>query len=257
MALHDRPDFIGRDPVSIPHRYTRRQDVEIAGLFAAVFAWGNRTTIIAKSNDLLRRMDDAPFDFVTGHRPSDLKGLLGFRHRTFNDTDLLYFIHFLHHHYTGRIRPVASDTPPTDPISLESAFSTWMHRKDPDTSRALAGFHRYFFSLPDAPDRTRKHIPTPDRGSSCKRLNMFLRWMVRRDRQGVDFGLWHGIRPAQLVCPLDVHVARTARRFGLLQRPQTDWQAAIELTEALRRMDPRDPVRYDFALFGLGAEEGY
>lgn len=256
MDAYNGPGFLERDPVSIPHRFTRREDVEIAGLFAAVFAWGNRTTILAKSRELLQRMDDAPFDFVTHHRPSDLKRLLGFRHRTFNDTDLLYFVSFLHHHYTGRIRPPGSAADTGIP-SLETAFSAWMRRADTDTTRALAGFHRYFFSLPDAPDRTRKHIPNPERGSTCKRLNMYLRWMVRRDRRGVDFGLWRSIRPAQLVCPIDVHVARTARRFGLLQRTQTDWQAALELTEQLRRMDAKDPVRYDFALFGLGAEEGY
>ncbi len=256
MDAYNQPGFLARDPVSIPHRFSRREDVEIAGLFAAVFAWGNRTTILAKSRELLQRMDDAPFDFITSHRPSDLKHLLGFRHRTFNDTDLLYFVSFLHHHYTGRIRPTGNGVE-SDPPSLETAFSCWMHRGDTDTTRALAGFHRYFFSLPDAPERTRKHIPNPERGSTCKRLNMYLRWMVRRDRRGVDFGLWRSIRPAQLVCPIDVHVARTARRFGLLQRTQTDWQAALELTEQLRRMDAKDPVRYDFALFGLGAEEGY
>ena len=256
MDAYNRPEFLERDPVSIPHRFTRREDIEIAGLFAAVFAWGNRTTILAKSAELLRRMDDAPFDFVIGHRPTDLKGLIGFRHRTFNDTDLLYFVSFLHHHYTGRIRP-ASSAPGIGTPSLETAFSCTLGRGDTDTTRALAGFHRYFFSLPDAPGRTRKHIPSPARGSTCKRLNMYLRWMVRRDRRGVDFGLWRSFRPSQLVCPIDVHVARTARRFGLLQRTQTDWQAALELTGELRRMDPKDPVRYDFALFGLGAEEGY
>lgn len=256
MDAYNRPAFLERDPVSIPHRFSRREDVEIAGLFAAVFAWGNRTTILAKSAELLRRMDDAPFDFVTRHQASDLKRLLGFRHRTFNDTDLLYFVAFLHHHYTGRIRPARS-APANGTPTLETAFSSWMQRGDTDTTRALAGFHHYFLSLPDAPGRTHKHVPTPERGSTCKRLNMYLRWMVRRDRKGVDFGLWRSFRPDQLVCPIDVHVARTARRFGLLQRTQTDWQAALELTGQLRRMDPKDPVRYDFALFGLGAEEGY
>jgi len=206
--------------------------------------------------ELLRRMAHWLMKEPDRHQASDLKRLLGFRHRTFNDTDLLYFVAFLDHHYTGRIRPEGT-TPACGTPSLETAFSSWMRRGDTDTTRALAGFHRYFLSLPDAPGRTRKHVPTPERGSSCKRLNMFLRWMVRHDRKGVDFGLWRSIRPDQLVCPIDVHVARTARRFGLLQRPQTDWQAALELTGQLRRMNPKDPVRYDFALFGLGAEEGY
>jgi len=202
-------------------------------------------------------MDNAPFDFISRHQDSDLKNLLGFRHRTFQDTDLLYFVSFLHHHYTGLLQPGPLPAGFASPPSLESAFANWMGPKDADTSRALAGFHRYFFSLPEHPERTRKHLPSPERGSSCKRLNMFLRWMVRKDKHGVDFGLWGRIRPAQLVCPIDVHVARTARRFGLLQRTQTDWQAALELTYALRRMNPKDPVRYDYALFGLGAEEGY
>jgi uncharacterized protein (TIGR02757 family) len=250
----NRPAFIARDPVSIPHRYTGKADREIAGFFAATFAWGNRTTIINKSLELMKRMDDAPLDFVLHHRETDLRKLLGFTHRTFNDTDLLYFVHFLHAHYSG-IHPRI--TTAMDHTTLESAFGTWMNPGDTDTGNALAGFYRYFTALEDMPARTRKHVATPDRSSTCKRLNMFLRWMVRQDDCGVDFGIWKSIRPSQLVCPVDLHVARVARRFGLLARKQTDWQAALELTANLCRLDPGDPVKFDFALFGMGIEEGF
>jgi uncharacterized protein (TIGR02757 family) len=252
VALYNRIDFIERDPVSIPHLFSRRQDIEIAGLFAAVFAWGNRTTIVSKSRELMRRMDDAPYEFVRNHSENDLRRLSDFVHRTFQSTDLLWFVYFLRHHYeTEASRSGSNDA------SLESAFNRNMGRRDTDTGKALTGFHRYFFSLPDAPGRTRKHIPDPERGSSSKRLNMFLRWMVRKDDKGVDFGIWESIIPSQLVCPLDVHVARVARRLGMLKRDAADWRAAIELTENLRLLDPKDPVKYDFALFGMGIEEHY
>jgi len=258
VVLYNQPGFITKDPVSIPHLFTKRQDIEIAGLFAAVFSWGNRTTIIRKSMELMQLMSHAPYEFVCRHEKKDLERLMDFSHRTFNSTDLLYFVEFLHHHYTGKISPGSKKDDRTKKvISLESAFSHWMDPNDPTIEKALAGFHKYFFSLEDAPARTRKHIATPDRGSSCKRLNMFLRWMVRKDKNDVDFGLWNSIHPSQLVCPLDLHVARVARRFGLLQRPATDWMAAMELTGRLREMDSKDPVKYDFALFGLGIEERY
>jgi len=244
VAEYNRPAFIKDDPISIPHRFTRQQDIEIAGFFAAIFAWGNRTIIINKSRELLGLMDNAPYQFITGHSDADLKKLLHFKHRTFNTTDLLYFIHFLRHHYSTH-------------ASLEPAFSQWMGPKDADTEQALSGFYRYFVSLEETPPRTRKHIASPEKNSTCKRLNMFLRWMVRRDKAGVDFGIWRTIRAAQLVCPIDVHVARVARRFDLLQRNAIDWQAAVELTVWLRTLDPKDPVKYDFALFGLGAVEKF
>jgi uncharacterized protein (TIGR02757 family) len=234
---YNRPAFIAQDPISIPHRFNRRQDIEIAGFLAAIFSWGNRTTIIRKSQELMDLMDRAPYAFVQHHTDKDLKRLSGFRHRTFNSTDLLYFIAFFKQHY-ARFE------------SLEEAF-IW------DSESPLSGFYQYFFSLADAPPRTHKHIASPDKHSSCKRLNMFLRWMVRRDDRGVDFGLWKGIPVNRLVCPLDVHVARVARRFGLLTRSQTDWQAALELTDQLLLMDPEDPVKYDFALFGLGVMEKF
>ncbi len=189
-------------------------------------------------------MSNAPHDFILHHRDNDLKDLLGFKHRTFNDTDLLYFVHFLHHHYTRH-------------PSLEAAFLKGMNKKDVSTENALNGFYQYFFSLEDAPMRTHKHIASPAKNSTCKRLSMFLRWMVRNDDKGVDFGIWKNITPAQLICPIDVHVARVAWRFDLLKRNMIDWQAALELTGQLRKLDPSDPVKYDFALFGLGITERF
>lgn len=232
------PDFIKDDPISIPHLFSRQQDIEIAGLFAALFAWGNRTIIINKSKELMQLMDNAPYDFVRHATNKQLQRLEGFKHRTFNTTDLLYFIEFLRQHYS-------------DNDSLETAFTQWG-----DTIETiLTGFFHYFFSLEDSPMRTRKHIASPEKKSTCKRLNMFLRWMVRNDNNGVDFGIWKGISPAQLIAPIDLHVARVARHFQLLQRPSTDWQAALELTAELRKLDKTDPVKYDFALFGLGVIE--
>jgi uncharacterized protein (TIGR02757 family) len=185
-------------------------------------------------------MDEAPHQLITQHREKDLKKLLSFKHRTFQSTDLLYFIHFLRQHYRKH-------------SSLESAFDL----DASDMKSRLIAFHDYFFSLPDAPERTRKHVASPLRGSTCKRLNMFLRWMVRRDKMGVDFGIWKTIKPSELICPVDVHVSRVARKLGLIERKQTDWGTAIELTEALRSFDRKDPVKYDFALFSLGVNEKF
>ncbi|MGZ3880672.1 MAG: TIGR02757 family protein [Flavisolibacter sp.] len=241
---YNQPSSIAPYPISIPHLFSKRQDIEIAGFFASIFAWGNRTTIINKSKELMTLLDNEPHEFISNHSDRDLKRLLQFKHRTFNVTDLLYFILFLKYHYQQ------SET-------LETAFSQWMHKKDESIEKALVGFHDYFFSLKDAPVRTKKHIATPTRNSTCKRLNMFLRWMVRKDKCGVDFGIWHSISPSQLICPIDVHVARVARQFNLIQRKQTDWQTAIELTAHLKQFDPKDPVKYDFALFGLGVVEKY
>lgn len=239
---YNQPAFIKEDPVLIPHAFQKKQDIEIAGLFAALFAWGNRTTIINKSRELMSRMDQAPYDFVRNHRDADLKKLLGFKHRTFNDTDILYFVSFLSEHYRKH------DT-------LEDAFIKGLSPADLTIENGLNQFYHYFFSLEHIPNRTRKHIASPEKHSSCKRLNMYLRWMVRRDDRGVDFGIWKKISPAQLVCPIDVHVARVARRFGLLERTAVDWLAALELTANLRELDPQDPVKFDFALFGLGVVE--
>jgi|SRR5579863_1650713 len=241
---YNRTSFIEDDPISIPHAYRKQQDIELAGFFTAIFSWGNRTTIIRKSRELMGLMDDSPHEFVVGHSEQELRKLLAFKHRTFNATDLLYFIEFLHHHY-GRFD------------SLEDAFLGGGGGDDWDAAEALTAFHHYFFSLEDVPPRTRKHIATPERNSSCKRLNMFLRWMVRKDNKGVDFGCWERIPATKLICPLDLHVARVARRFGLLTRTSTDWTAALELTGRLALLDQRDPTKYDFALFSLGALEKF
>lgn len=242
VETYNRPFFIDSDPISIPHSFSKKQDIEIAGFFAAIFAWGNRTTIINKSKELMDLMDNTPHDFVLNHQPKDLKNLLRFKHRTFNSTDLLYFIHFFHHHYKKH-------------DSLETAFSIGLDKKDINTENALNGFYDYFFSLPDVPSRTKKHIAAPKNKSSCKRLNMYLRWMVRNDKCGVDFGIWKNIKTSQLIMPLDLHVIRVAKRYQLLTRKQSDWQAAVELTETLKRFDPKDPVKYDYALFGMGVME--
>jgi uncharacterized protein (TIGR02757 family) len=244
---YNHPSFISTDPVSVPHRFSKKQDIEIAGLFASIFAWGNRTTIIQKSNELMRSMDDDPYNFIRNHRLTDLKRFLNFKHRTFNATDLLYFIQYLRSHY------LSSD-------SLETAFLPSrenMNGGNEFVKSALSIFYTRFFSLENAPYRTQKHIATPEKNSACKRLNMYLRWMVRKDKRGVDFGIWEKISAADLICPIDLHVARVARGFGLINRKQNDWETAMELTIALREMDKKDPVKYDFALFGLGVMEKY
>lgn len=239
---YNTPAFIDSDPVSVPHRFSKLQDREIAGFWAATLAWGQRKTIIRNANRLMALMDDAPYDFIVNHLEQDRARFLDFKHRTFQATDTLWFLEFFQQFYRHN-------------DSLENAFARHLRPGDATVENALRGFHRDFFDHPYAPDRTRKHVATPERGSTCKRLNMFLRWMVRSDAAGVDFGIWKDIRPAQLLIPLDVHVERVARRMGLLQRKQTDWQAVLELTENLRAFDPEDPVRYDFALFGIGVLE--
>ncbi len=269
---YNRPGFIDNDPICIPHRFTNKQDREIMGFFAAVLAWGQRKTIINKCTELIARMDGVPSDFVKNHRESDLKRLLGFKHRTFNDTDLLYFISFFKYHYAyhdslehafvqysrqGEFRSEYMDSSVTIDEDTLSSPVCYAHELQLDTlfiEKALNAFRGYFFSLPDYPLRTRKHVSSPLQNSACKRLNMFLRWMVRHDDRGVDFGLWKQITPAQLICPCDVHVERVARRLGLIHRKQSDWKTALELTENLRQLDRNDPVKYDFALFGLGVE---
>jgi uncharacterized protein (TIGR02757 family) len=253
-----QPSFIENDPICVPHQFKRKQDIEIAGFFAAIFSWGNRKTIIQKAKELMQLMDNAPFQFIRDHRERDLKKLTGFKHRTFNTTDLLYFISFLKFHYKRH-------------ESLEAAFLKYDFGVQPSKRNSqdripeagsqveagLSGFYHYFFSLDDTPLRTHKHIASPEKNSTCKRLNMFLRWMVRKDEKNIDFGIWQQISPSQLICPVDLHVARVARRFGMVTRKQTDWQTAVDLTGQLRRFDEKDPVKYDFALFGLGALEHF
>lgn len=242
VAVYNQKGFIEHDPITIPHRFTKKQDIEIAGLFASILAWGKRKTIISKCRSLMAMMDNDPHNFILHHQEKDLKHFLYFKHRTFNPTDTLYLIAFLKSHYSQ------SD-------SLETAFK--ITEGDSNTENALIYFNNYVFSLDDHPERTRKHIPTPIRKSTCKRLNMYLRWMVRQDKAGVDFGIWKSIKPAQLICPCDVHVERVGRRLKLITRKLTDWQTALELTDNLKKLDATDPVKYDFALFGLGIEEGW
>ncbi|MBL3656211.1 TIGR02757 family protein [Fulvivirga sediminis] len=241
---YNETGFIANDPVSIPHLYTKRQDIEIAGFIAAVLAWGQRVTIINKCKELFSLMDNAPYDFIVNHEENDLKRFLSFKHRTFNATDTLYFIEYFKNFYESH-------------QSLEEAFLIGMKRNSDNVEVGLKNFHHQFFSLPDAPQRTKKHIATPERKSACKRINMFLRWMVRKDDKGVDFGFWENIKPSQLICPCDLHVDRVARKLGLITRKQTDWQTAVELTAHLKTFDAEDPVKYDFALFGLGVEEKF
>lgn len=236
---YNRPGFIESDPISIPHQFSLKQDREIVGFWTAMLAWGQRKTIINNANKLVQLMDGAPYDFILNHQEEDRRAFLDFKHRTFQATDTLYFLEFFQQYYRQN-------------DSLEDAFARHLSPTAPHTEAALAGFQQLFFALPDAPDRTRKHIPTPLRGSTCKRLNMFLRWMVRKDNKGVDFGIWDRISPSQLLIPLDVHVDRVARNLGLLERKQTDWGAVLELSEVLRGFDEGDPVKYDFALFGMG-----
>lgn len=257
---YNRPAFIAADPVSIPHLFSKRQDIEIAGLFAAIFAWGNRTTIINKCIELMSLMGNSPHEFIMNHKPRQLKSFEGFCHRTFNATDLLYFISFLQYHYRKYdsledaftkplfVAPSSDDRPVI--IACESTVSE-------PVEDYLNDFYRYFFSLSYVPDRTRKHIAAPMKNSGCKRLNMFLRWMVRGDGHGVDFGLWKKIKPSELIIPLDLHVARVAKRFHLLDRPHSDWKSALQLTHRLRSFDAQDPVKYDFALFALGVIERF
>lgn len=286
VQQYNRPDFIENDPISIPHEYRLKQDIEIAGFFAAILAWGQRKTIINKCRDLLNRMDNQPYQFMRHHTDADLKGLLGFKHRTFNDTDLLYFVSFFKQHYAqsaslesaftrgqafnadymGDVEPAAANRAsanralsdpasanptPSSPVCLAGEVQPF------SMERALNSFRAYFFSLEDFPSRTIKHISSPLQKSTCKRLNMFLRWMVRKDHAGVDFGLWNQIPMHALICPCDVHVDRVGRKLGLIHRQQTDWQTALQLTTNLRIFDPKDPVKYDFALFGMGVEEKY
>jgi len=242
-AFYNQPAFIKADPVCIPHSFSLKQDMEIAGLFAAVLAWGNRTTIINNCRRLMQWMDNSPYQFVLHHQDSDLRPFMHFVHRTFNATDALYFIEFLRYHYSSS-------------ESLETAFVPAGKLKGQDTEQALIHFHKYFFSI-EHPERTRKHIATPARNSACKRINMYLRWMVRNDDRHVDLGLWKKISPRQLVCPLDVHVASVAHRLGLLPDNRANWKNAVALTAQLRELKPDDPVVYDYALFGLGAEERF
>ncbi len=241
--------FIEHDPIVVPHAYSTKADIEIAGFISAVFAWGQRITIINKSKLFLSYMDNAPLDFLLNHSEKDLSIFEKFVHRTFNSTDALYFIYFLTKLYR-------------DGYDIEKAFCNTNLFSNPqkiskvelNIEKHLMAFRDNFFSLPDYPLRTRKHISSPAFNTTCKRLCMYLRWMVRKDKNKVDFGIWKSIKANQLICPIDVHVARVAIEFKLIQDLPINWKRAIELTDALKTLDPNDPVKYDFALFGFGLE---
>lgn len=240
VELYNRPGFIDMDPVSIPHQFSKPQDIEITAFWTSILAWGQRVTIINKANELFALMDGAPHDFIINHTEKDLLRFEKFKHRTFNYTDTLYFLSFLQYHYSNH-------------SSLEEAFL--IDGICPSIEQSITHFGEYFFSLSYAPHRTRKHVASPARKSTCKRINMFLRWMVRSDKNGVDFGIWKKLSPSQLMVPLDIHVDRQARSLGLLHRKKNDWKAVTELTANLAKFDPLDPVKYDFALFGMGIEK--
>jgi uncharacterized protein (TIGR02757 family) len=234
---YSKTSFIDDDPISIPHQYSKLQDIEITAFWTAILSWGQRKTIINKSKELFALMDNAPHDFILNHSEKDLIRFKDFKHRTFNFDDTLCFIYFLKFHYSHN-------------DSLETAFLN--ENKFSSIDQSLNHFKNYFFSDIKYLDRTKKHISSPNRKSTCKRLNMFLRWMVRKDNNNVDFGIWKKIKPSDLKIPFDVHVDRVARQLKLLERKQKDWQTVLELTNTLAIYDGTDPVKYDYALFGMG-----
>ncbi len=235
----NRVSFIESDPISVPHLFSTKEDVEIAGFLAASIAWGQRVTIIKNANNLVQLMDLAPHDFVMNHSVKDLKRFEQFKHRTFNAVDVTFFIESLKNIYSTQ-------------GGLEHVFA-----KNPtDMQKSIHHFREVFFEI-EHPHRTKKHVSDPFNNSAAKRINMFLRWMVRNDNRAVDFGLWKSIEPKHLMCPLDVHSGNVARKLGLLNRTQNDWKSTEELTEQLRKFDSSDPVKYDFSLFGLGVFEKF
>ena len=237
---YHQPWFRDTDPVSVPHLFSKREDIEIAGLFAATLAWGNRKSIVANARRLMLQMDDAPHDFIMHASERDFNRFGTFVHRTFNGEDCIFFLRALKHIYGVH-------------ASLEELFSGF---NSDGALASITSFRSAFLSVPHAP-RSGKHLSDPSRGSAAKRINMFLRWMVRSAEGGVDFGLWRTISPAGLICPLDIHSGNVARKLGLLERKQNDWRAATELTASLRRFDQEDPVKFDIALFGLGVHEKF
>jgi uncharacterized protein (TIGR02757 family) len=241
--LYNNRKFIETDPISIPHQFTKKQDIEIAGFLAATIAWGNRKSIIVNGGKLMQWMDQSPHDFILNATDKDFRPFEKFVHRTFNGTDCVFFLRSLQHLYKEH-------------NSLEICFYKGLHRADTDIKNAIMHFRKEFLNTTHLP-RSEKHISDPSKKSSAKRLCMYLRWMVRNDKAGVDFGLWKKIKHSQLCLPLDVHTGNVSRGLGLLQRKQNDWQAVEEITQHLRRLDPSDPVKYDFALFGLGAFEKF
>lgn len=240
-AFYEHPKFIETDPIQIPHQFLLKEDIEIAGFLTATISWGNRKSIIKNANRLMELLGNSPYDFVMQHSAEDLDRFEGFVHRTFNQTDITFFIKSLKNLYQKY-------------HSLEGFFTPYQHESDLQTS--IHDFKKEFFSIPH-PSRTQKHISDPHKNSAAKRINMFLRWMVRDAAKGVDLGIWKTLSPAQLSCPLDVHSGNVARKLGILQRNQNDGKALKELDLALRSYDAKDPVKYDYALFGLGVFEQF
>ena len=239
VELYNHPNFIESDPIQIPHQYLIKEDIEIAGFLAATISWGNRKMIINNAKRMMDAMGNSPYDFVMSHSDVQLEALENFVHRTFNGKDFIVFIKGLQHIYQNH-------------NGLEAVFS----RENPTMQHTISEFKKLFFEIPHG-TRTEKHISDPLNGSAAKRINMYLRWMVRNDNKGVDFGIWKSIAPNQLSCPLDVHSGNVARKLKLLTRKQNDAKALAELDENLRNLDPNDPIKYDFALFGLGVFEGF
>jgi len=233
--------FIESDPIQIPHRYALKEDIEISAFLTATISWGNRKMIIKNAQKMMHLLGDSPYDFVINHKEHHLEKFDGFVHRTFNEIDLKQFIHSLKHIYLNN-------------KGLEHIFSS--NSKADSLQYAIHKFKAIFFEI-EHPKRTKKHVSDPLKGSAAKRINMFLRWMVRNDDIGVDFGIWNSISPSLLSCPLDVHSGSVARKLGLLHRKQNDAKALVELDKNLRKLDPNDPVKYDFALFGLGVFEKF
>jgi len=238
---YNRLDFIESDPISIPHQFTTKEDIEVSGFLAATISWGNRKMIIRNANRMMALLGNSPFDFIMNHEERNLERLEGFVHRTFNSDDFIYFIKALKYIYEKR-------------NGLEGIFNEYC--TDESLQPAIHRLRNIFFELPH-PARTMKHISDPFKGSAAKKINMFLRWMVRKDDRGVDFGLWKSIPPSVLSCPLDVHSGNVARKLGILTRKQNDFKAVAELDTILRTFDRHDPVKYDFALFGLGVTESF
>lgn len=241
VEKYNRPEFIEPDPISIPHRYSIKEDIEISGFLAATIAWGNRTMILRNANRMMAYMDDSPYDFILHHSQNDLERISTVIHRTFNAGDFIYFIKALKHIYQTH-------------NGLENIFNHYQTKES--LQPAIHQFRNIFFELPHD-NRTMKHISDPFKGSAAKKINMYLRWMIRKDDKGVDFGLWKSVSPSILSCPLDVHSGNVARKLGLLIRNQNDSKAVAELDAGLREMDREDPVKYDFALFGLGVFDGF
>jgi len=241
VVQYNNPKFLESDPLKIPHLFSKKEDIEISAFLTATIAWGNRKSIINNAKRMMELLHNSPYDFVMNHKESDLKELSGFVHRTFNDGDLGYFIRSLKNIYSVH-------------EGLENVFVRNVEKNSIQAS--ISAFKKTFFELPHQ-KRTTKHVSDPLKGSAAKRINMFLRWMVRDNATGVDFGIWKSISPAQLSCPLDVHSGNVARKLKLLKRKQNDAKALTELDQALRNLDPNDPVKYDFALFGLGVFEKF